>query len=162
MRPPVFEPRRRKELQEELLTRARAWLADWHPRGDGDFATALFKIAARIESEVTQRLNRAPEKAFSGFLDWLGVKGKSGLAARLPVVFTMTPGSDPVDAPARVQLQINSGETPVNFETEAALRILRDRSPLSWRPIRKGINSSWRRPVSSVSRRPRWCRPHGP
>ena len=52
------------------------------------------------------------------------MKGKPGLAARLPVVFTMTPGSDPVDAPARVQLQINSAETPVNFETETALRIL--------------------------------------
>ena len=124
MRAPSFETRRRKELQEELLTRARAWLRDWHPRDEGDFAVALLKIAARIESEVTQRLDRAPEKTFLAFLDWLGVKGKPGLAARLPVVFTMTPGSEPVDAPARVQLQVNSADTPVNFETENPLRIL--------------------------------------
>jgi hypothetical protein len=124
VRHPAFEPRRRKELLDELLTRARAWLADWQPRDEGDFATALFAIAARLESEVTQRLDRAPEKAFRGFLDWLGVTGKPGLAARLPVVFKMTPGSDPVDAPDRVQLQINTGDTPVNFETERPLRVL--------------------------------------
>jgi hypothetical protein len=124
VRAPSFEPRRRKELQDALLDRARTWLADWHPRDDTDFATALFKVAARIESEVTQRLDRAPEKAFRAFLDWLGVKGKPGLAARMPVVFTMTPGSDPVDAPVRVQLQVNTATTPINFETEKPLRIL--------------------------------------
>ena len=124
MRHPSFEPRRRKELLDELLSRARAWIADWQPRDEGDFATALFAIAARLESEVTQRLDRAPEKAFRGFLHWLGVIGKPGLAARLPVVFRMTPGSDPVDAPERVQLQINTGDIPVNFETEQPLRVL--------------------------------------
>jgi hypothetical protein len=124
VRHPSFEPRRRKELLDALLARARTWIADWQPRDEGDFATGLFKIAARLESEVTQRLDRVPEKAFRGFLDWLGVTGKPGLAARLPVVFRMTPGSDPVDAPERVQLQINTGETPVNFETERPLRIL--------------------------------------
>jgi hypothetical protein len=119
-----FEPRRRKDLFDELKARAGEWLADWHPQDEQEFATALFKIAARIESEVTQRLDRAPERAFRSFLDWLGVKGKPGRAARLPVVFTMTPGSDPVDAPDRVQLQINVGDTPVSFETEQPLRVL--------------------------------------
>jgi hypothetical protein len=121
---PSFEPRRRKELLDELLTRARAWLADWHPRDD-DFATALFKIAARIESAVTERLDRAPDKTFRAFLDWIGVQGRAARAAELPVIFTMTPKSTvPVDAPERVQLQINSGPTPINFETERQLRIV--------------------------------------
>jgi hypothetical protein len=124
MRTPSFEPRRRKEIEAELVSRARLWLADWQPADDGDFATALFKIAARLESEVTQRLDRVPVKAFYAFLDWLGVKGKPGRAARLPVVFTMIPGSTAIDAPERVQLQINTGDTPTKFETERALRIL--------------------------------------
>jgi hypothetical protein len=124
VRHPSFEPRRRKELLDAILARARTWIADWQPRDEGDFATALFAIAARLESEVTQRLDRVPEKTFRGFLDWLGVTGKPGLAARLPVVFKMTPGSDPVDAPERAQLQINVGDTPVNFESERPLRVL--------------------------------------
>jgi len=124
VRTPTFEPKNRTDLFNELAARAQAWLVDWHPRDDGDFATALFRIVARLESEVTERLNRAPERTFRSFLDWLGVRGKAGTAAELPVVFTMTPGSDPVDAPARVQLQVNAGDTPVKFETESALRIL--------------------------------------
>lgn len=124
MREPSFETRRRRELTAELVDRARLWLADWHPGDDGDFATALFTIAARLESEVTQRLDQVPKKAFHAFLDWLGVRGKPGRAARLPVVFTMIPGSTAIDAPARVQIQINTGDTPTKLETERALRVL--------------------------------------
>ena len=83
MRAPSYEPRRRKEIAAELVDRARIWLADWQPADDGDFATALFTIAARLESEVTQRLDRVPDRTFRGFLDWLGVRGKPGRAARL-------------------------------------------------------------------------------
>lgn len=119
-----FEPRRRKELVDELLARARVWLADWHPQDDGDFATALFKIAARIESEVTQRLDRVPDRSFRSFLDWLGVKGAPARAARLPVVFRMTPESDPITTTPPVQLQVNVGDTPINFETDRPLRIV--------------------------------------
>jgi hypothetical protein len=124
LRPPSFEPRRRTQLNDEFVARARAWLTGWHPRDNGDFATALFQIGARLESEVTQRLDKVPLKTFRAFLDWLGVKALPGRAAKLPVVFTMTPGSDPIDAPERVRLQVNSGDTPVIFETIEALRIL--------------------------------------
>lgn len=124
MRVPSFEPRRRSQLLDEFVARARAWLIGWHPRDSGDFATALFQLGARIESEVTQRLDKVPDKTFRAFLDWLGVKAQPGRAAKIPVVFTMTPGSDPVDAAERVRLQANAGATPVIFETIDALRIL--------------------------------------
>jgi hypothetical protein len=124
-RSPSFEPRRRRQLEQELLDRARAWLPEWRPRERGDFGAALLAIAARIGSEVTQRLDRAPEKTFRGFLHWLGVRGQPGRAARLPVVFKMAPGSEPVDALPPVQLQATpAGVPPVVLETESALRIL--------------------------------------
>ena len=113
MRTPTFEPRNRTDLYNELAARAQAWLVDWHPSDDGDFATALFRIVARLESEVTQRLNRAPERTFRSFLDWLGVRGKAGTAAELPVAFTMTPGSDPVDALKRPRSPRHVGLTLV-------------------------------------------------
>ena len=124
MREPRFEPRRRAELEAELVNRARAWLPDWRPLDQGDFAKALFAIAARLESEVTQRLDRMPEKTFRGFLDWLGVRGRPGRAARLPVVFTMTPGSEPITAPAPVRIQALGGAAPVMFETERPIRLV--------------------------------------
>jgi hypothetical protein len=124
--PPPFEPRRRHELLSELLERARVWLPEWRPHQPrADFASALFEIAARLGADVTQRLDRAPEKTFRGFLDWLGVRGLPGQAARLPVVFTLAAGAQPVQAEAPVQLQATPpGKDPIFLETEQALRIL--------------------------------------
>jgi hypothetical protein len=117
-------PRRRKELLKELVARAQVWLPEWQPRrGSKDFAQAVFEIAARLGSEVTQRLDRVPEKSLRGFMQWLGVGGAAARAARLPLVFGMTPGSEPVDAEARVQLQALL-DPPVTLETEKALRII--------------------------------------
>lgn len=124
-RTPTYESRRRKDLRSELLERTRLWLPEWRPRqGAADFATAIVEIAARIEAEVTQRLDKVPEKSFRGFLHWLGVRGEPGRAARLPVVFAMAAGSEPVDADRLVQLQAAGPQEPITFETEQPLRIL--------------------------------------
>jgi hypothetical protein len=124
MPPPRFEARRRKELQRELTERARVWLPEWRRTEGGDFAAAIFEIAARLSSEVTERLDRVPEKAFRGFLDWLGIRGEAGRAARLPVVFTMAAGSEPVLAEAPVQFQALDVDPPVTFETDQSLTIV--------------------------------------
>src|SRR5689334_9990442 len=122
---PRLETRRRRELREELLERARVWLRDWKPRDDrADFAAALINVAARLSSEVTERLDRVPEKAFRGFLDWLGVRGVSGHAARMPVVFTLAPGSEATAVDAGVQLQASAVDPPVVFETERPLMLI--------------------------------------
>ena len=47
-----------------------------------------------------------------------------GCAARLPVVFRMTPGAVAVDAAAAVRLQAQGVEPPVTFETDDPLRIV--------------------------------------
>jgi hypothetical protein len=125
LREPEFEASGRAELLQELRARARVWLPDWRPREDRtDFAGALLEIAARLESEVTRRMSGIPRKTFLGFLDWLGVRGQPARAARLPVVFSMAPGSEAVLAEAPVQLQATGRGEPVTFETDQALRIL--------------------------------------
>jgi predicted phage baseplate assembly protein len=122
---PRFETRRHQQWRDELVGRARDWLSEWRPRiGNGDFAAALFEIAARLQSEVAQRLDKAADKNFRGFLDWLGVRGQPGRAARLPIVFQMTAGSDPVDAAAPVQFQASGGGQPIVFETVSDLRLI--------------------------------------
>ena len=122
---PRLETRRRQQLRAELLERARVWLRDWKPRDDrADFAAALFDVAARLSSEVTERLDRVPEKTFRGFLDWLGVRGVSGHPARMPVVFTLAPGSEATLVGAGVQLQASAVDPPVVFETEKPLMLI--------------------------------------
>ena len=84
--------------------------------------------AARRRQRLRGRLDKVPQKAFLGFLSWLGVRGKAGRAARLPVVFNMTPGSEPVDASPPVQLQVTPGAgDPIPFETQLPLRIFPSR-----------------------------------
>src|SRR5712671_1844536 len=89
-RPPRFETRRAKELENELFERALAWIPAWGMDGDGrDFGRALLKVAARFTSEVAERLDRAGEKSQLGFLDWLAVATEAARPSRLPVVFKL-------------------------------------------------------------------------
>lgn len=119
-----YETRRRKELRAEIVRRARLWLPEWRSTGDSsDVADAIFEIAARLESEVTQRLDRFPEKAFRGFADWLGVRGSPGHVARLPIVMKMASGSEPVLVDAPAQVQADAGGKPVIFETSEPLQL---------------------------------------
>jgi len=120
MNPPTFPSRKsqRTDLKDELVRRGRVWLPEWRPDGPGsDLAAAIFEIAARLESQVTQRLARIPEKTFRGFLYWLGVRGAPGHAARLPIAMKLAAGSVPVLADAPVQIQADANGTPVIFET---------------------------------------------
>jgi hypothetical protein len=122
--PPHFDPRKRKQLLEELTMRARLWLPEWRQGGSkSDPIAAVLAIAAKLNAEVTQRLDRVPEKSFRGMLHWLGKRGQTGRAARLPAVFGMLPGNQPVLAVAPVQLQADAAGTPVIFETETSLRL---------------------------------------
>ena len=88
--PPRFETRRAAEFAAELLARARAWVPEWGlTDGEPDFGRALLEIAARFNSDVAERLDRAGDKMRRGFLDWLAVRGKAARPARVPVVFKL-------------------------------------------------------------------------
>ena len=82
---PHFDQRKRKELRVELLARARMWMPEWQPGSGPDVMTTLLEIAARLDAEVTQRLDRVPEKSLRGFLHWLGRRGRSGCGAAFPM-----------------------------------------------------------------------------
>jgi hypothetical protein len=138
LRQPRFETLHRVELRDELIARAKVWLPEWHFHDDSpDFASALFEIAARLESEVAQRLDKIPEKTFRGFLYWLGARGQAAQAGRLPIVFSLAAGSDPVLAAAPVQVQA-SAAVPVTFETETNVASARARDAGIGRRSRPG------------------------
>lgn len=123
--PPDFGKVVKRRLREELMRRASAWLPDWHGDSDGkDALTALLDIAATISADVTQRLDRVPEKSFRGMLHWLGRRGRSGTAARMPVVFRMSPRAERLDVREPIQLQADAGGTPVIFETDAPVSLI--------------------------------------
>lgn len=125
-RPPHFETRRAKQLEAELLARARAWIPSWGIDDDErDFGRALLKIAARFGSEVTERLDRAGEKLRLGFLDWLAVPTEAARPARLPVVFKLADSArDAKAATALTRLQAQAAGASVILETETDVLVL--------------------------------------
>ncbi|QDT98543.1 baseplate J/gp47 family protein [Gimesia aquarii] len=125
-RAPRIDDRRQSEFLAELRRRAQAWVPDWGLEGgEQDFGIALLEVAARFDSEVTQRLDQAGDKMLRGFLDWLGIQRKAAQAARVPVVFkTATGTQDLVLATAPITLQADVDGTPVVFETETQLNVV--------------------------------------
>ncbi|QDV49900.1 baseplate J/gp47 family protein [Gimesia fumaroli] len=125
-RAPRIDDRRQSEFLAELRRRAQVWVPDWGLEGgEQDFGIALLEVAARFDSEVTQRLDQAGDKMLRGFLDWLGIQRKAAQAARVPVVFkTATGTQDLVLATAPITLQADVDGTPVVFETETQLNIV--------------------------------------
>lgn len=125
-RPPRFETRRAKELEAELVERARAWIPAWGMDDDKrDFGRALLQVAARFGSEVAERLDRAGEKVRLGLLDWLAVQGEAARPARLPVVFKLTDSArEAKPATALTRLQVEAAGASVILETETDVLVL--------------------------------------
>src|SRR6266851_5398517 len=123
---PRIDQRRKAQFSAELEERARTWIPGWaFADVEGDFGHALLDIAARFDSEVTERLDGAGEKMRRGFLDWLAVRGEAARPARMPVVFKLADGAkQAVLASAPVRMQADAGGTPVIFETEKDVRVV--------------------------------------
>jgi hypothetical protein len=124
-RPPGLDPRRESEFLRRLLERARLWIPGWDAdESQPDFAQALLAVAARFQAEVAERLDRGGDKMALGFLDWLAIRGRAAIPARMPVVFKLADKAAAVTAPPPVQLTADAGGAQVVFETEEAVRLL--------------------------------------
>ena len=123
---PVIDGRRRAALLAMLEQLVPACLPDWRAGGgQGDVAQAILSIAASLEAEVTQRLDRVPEKQFRNFLDWIGIHRDPARAARLYVVLLTAPGAPAtVLAPPRLRLQAQVSSGPIVFETDQDMLVV--------------------------------------
>ncbi len=117
---PKFDERGAKQIAAEV----RALLSVDDSKSDG-LDVALIQVFARFAELVIHRLNRAPEKNLLAFLDLLGVSQLPMQAARVPLTFSMAPGSAVcarVPAGTQVAAPPREGEQkPVIFETEREL-----------------------------------------
>jgi hypothetical protein len=126
-------PRTADELRADLVAKLHSNVPEWSaidPKSGQPepVGAALVGIFARFGEIVIQRLNRAPDKNFLAFLDLLGVAPNPPQPARVPLTFTLAPGTT-VDAvvPAGTQAAAPAGEGdqgPVIFETERELTVV--------------------------------------
>lgn len=129
---PHPDPRRSEALFRDLQQRAQSWLPKWQgiaARADasarGDFARTFLQLAARINAEVTERLDQTPDKVALGMLDWLAIAARPGNAARMPVVLkARANGKQTVFAKAPLKFQVNTTGAPIPFESSQDIRVV--------------------------------------
>jgi hypothetical protein len=114
--PPVLDGRNQGDVVARLQELARDDLSEWRPSPEGDAGTALQQGFARLFELTLQRLNRVPDKSLLAFLETTGVSLLAPAPARVPVTFTLAPGSPPTVVPAGTQSATGAG---ITFETEA-------------------------------------------
>lgn len=119
---PKFDERTAREIIAEVRSLLPATLGPAHRHG---FDSALIQIFARFSELIIHRLNQAPEKNLLAFLDLLGVSQLPMQASRVPLTFSMAPGSATcAKVPAGTQVAAppaSGGQKPVFFETERDL-----------------------------------------
>jgi hypothetical protein len=123
---PRLDERRTPEFLGELRERGRAWIPAWDlAEGQRDFGLALLEIAARFSAEVAERFDRGAEKMQRGFFDWLAVRRKAAVPARMPVVFKLADtATEGVLAQRPVRLQADAAGNTVTFETETDVQVV--------------------------------------
>lgn len=90
---PEVDGRRRDDLRDHVESVAPYYTDEWDPATD-DAGSALVALFAEMAADVTERLDRAPEKHRAAFFDALGFDRRPPLSATLPVTFTIAEGAD--------------------------------------------------------------------
>jgi hypothetical protein len=117
---PKIDPRDGADIARELFARLHLdRLREDQRRLRAD--AALIDVFSRFSELVIDRLNRAPEKKFLAFLDFLGMSPLPPQAATVPLTFFLAPqvlGKALVPAGTQVAAAPSSGnQKPVIFET---------------------------------------------
>ncbi|NER93776.1 MAG: putative baseplate assembly protein [Symploca sp. SIO1B1] len=131
----IQPPKIDKRTYEDLVEQTRKLAEDftkytdikngWKPSDKPDAGMALIRIFARMAISISDRLNKVPEKNFLAFLNLIGAQRLPPQPARVPLTFTLTPGSPSyavVPAGTQVSAPPDEGEDEeVIFETEQEL-----------------------------------------
>ncbi|RDE52144.1 MAG: putative baseplate assembly protein [Candidatus Accumulibacter meliphilus] len=131
--PPV-DPRTAVDIARQLRQLLAIYAPGWHEQSDDTrtglissdpLGRALIAVFSRFAETILQRLNQVPDKNLLAFLDLLGEAHLPPQAARVPLTFSLAPGSI-ADALVPIGTQVaappaEGEQEPVLFETEREL-----------------------------------------
>lgn len=121
----LIEPRDVEAFLAALSARRAGYTPEWQVV-PGTAGAALAAVSAHYLDAVARRLNRAPERLKTAFLDAAGVALLTAQSARAPVVFQVAGSSPGGSAPAGTALAApppKGAAEQVLFETESAVAI---------------------------------------
>ncbi len=127
---PMLDNRNLQQILDKLKNQAEKDFSGltrrWTPPPEGDAGTMLHLIFARLMELTLQRLNQVPEKNMLEFLNTMGVSLLSPSPARVPLTFSIAPGSQPTRVPSGTQSGTKPGgqQPALIFETEDDLTVI--------------------------------------
>ena len=89
---PEIDGRRRDRLAADVREAVPYYTDDWEP-DEGTVGTTLLSLFAELAEEVTERLDRVPEKHRVSFYDRLGFDRQPPQPARLPIAVEVADGA---------------------------------------------------------------------
>lgn len=124
--PPILDSRTLPDILQQLQKQALDDLPEWTPPSEGDAGTMLQVIFARLLEIALERLNRVPDKNLLAFLDTMGVCLLPPSPARVPLTFSLTPGTAATLVPRGTQAgtQLSAEQATLIFETEDDLTVI--------------------------------------
>lgn len=120
---PDLDDRTWAQLVDEMRALIPQYAPAWTDQNPSDLGITLIELFAWLAEGIIYRLNRVPEKHYLAFVRLLGITREPATPARTHLTFT---AGVPVDVPAGTQAQTTAvtGETPIVFETDEAVRVL--------------------------------------
>ena len=123
--PPKLDPRTAEDIAQQIRDLlAQTPISTPLKPDDKTIEAALVGIFARFAELIIQRLNQVPDKNFLAFLDLLGASRLPPQPARVPLTFSLAPGSVQAVVPPGTQVAAPPAvgeKDPVIFETEREL-----------------------------------------
>lgn len=89
---PAIDGRRSEQLAADVREMVPYYVEDWDP-DEGDIGATLLSLFADLAAEVTERLDRVPEKHRISFYETLGFDRQSPQPARLPLTVDVADGA---------------------------------------------------------------------
>ena len=122
---PIIDPRRAKELYQELREILLVALPEWQgDKGDGDYGNALLQIVARLGEHLTRRMDLVPKRDQTEFYRMLDIPADWARPSIAPLVFQLAEKQlSSVFAPARTQTAAATDAGEIIFETQSALQL---------------------------------------
>lgn len=117
---PDIDKRSFEEILSDNRLQSSLYVPEWKPLDESDPGVALIKIFSHMQEDINSRLNRVPDKAFTSFLDMIGLELMPAQPAAAPVTFSLAQGQkESVLVPAGTQVATAKTESheALTFET---------------------------------------------
>jgi hypothetical protein len=124
---PNLDTRTFEDILAEALRRIPRYAPQWTDFNESDPGIALVELFAWLTEMMLYQMNQVPERNYIKFLQLIGLELRPAQPAQVHLTFSAQPGAlvDSILPRTQASAQPPAGGTPLIFETEAGLDLIR-------------------------------------